>query len=124
MNLRKRLIRLAHQKPELRPHLIPILKQAAAPEKVLKMVGNYYKREYGLTPVFDAGAKVLNFYGTDDSGLSTGDPFLSFGWTFQDGYFIEVQKGGRYFSRTLEEANSKDLIREAGKMTRGMWFRR
>ena len=31
MNLRTRVIRLAYQNPELRPHLLPILKSAALP---------------------------------------------------------------------------------------------
>jgi hypothetical protein len=31
MTLRSRIIRLAHQKPELRPHLLPLLEKTAAP---------------------------------------------------------------------------------------------
>lgn len=29
MNIRKKLVRLAYEKPELRPHLVPLLKKAA-----------------------------------------------------------------------------------------------
>lgn len=39
-NLRSRLIRLAHEKPELRSQLLPILKKASAWEKTLKLGPN------------------------------------------------------------------------------------
>lgn len=39
MTLRSRTIRLAHEKPELRDHLLPLLKEAAANEVVLRTQG-------------------------------------------------------------------------------------
>lgn len=44
-DLTKRLIRLAHENPELRPHLLPTLKEAAEPNLVASN-GSYYSWEY------------------------------------------------------------------------------
>jgi hypothetical protein len=61
-HLRKAAIRLAHEKPELRPYLIPVLKQAAFDErdaaKVLKEVGRYFEKKYGLSYRFDPKGNV------------------------------------------------------------------
>lgn len=44
-NLRSKLIRLAHTKPEFRPALLPLLREAAAPEEVAYIRGRYLPQD-------------------------------------------------------------------------------
>ena len=43
MNLRSKIIRLAHQNPDLRPHLLPVLKTAKS--ELYKLLEGYYNSE-------------------------------------------------------------------------------
>jgi hypothetical protein len=56
MSLRKNLIKLAHGNPELRPHLLPLLKQAADWEQAdqeFQRIAAIIKHNYSGTPSFD-----------------------------------------------------------------------
>ena len=126
--LKKAVIRLAHEKPELRAHLIPLLKEAQAtvtnelPVKfvmdVLKAVGEHFKRKHGLTYKIDPRTGVFN-----DPGLDVWDPNdePSYGSTLyvaphdsdKGGWVIGITTGGGRSFMSGADGGVQEIIREA-----------
>lgn len=56
-DLRSKIIRLAHQNPALRPHLLPLLKEAASPADRKKKIMAIFKRFKGVGDGMVSGGK-------------------------------------------------------------------
>lgn len=55
--LRTKVIRLAHTNPALRPHLLPLLKEAASPADRKKKIAAIFKRFKGVGDGMVSGGK-------------------------------------------------------------------
>ena len=73
--LRTSLIRLASTNSELRPHLLPLLKEAGNLEEALNPYhfeeSGFERREWDAEPEFDRARKILD-EAVDDAGVSLG----------------------------------------------------
>lgn len=68
MTLRNKLIRLAHEKPELREDILPLLKEAKAPSKEIKRLSELGEEVQDIGYEIGSIAQDL-----EDAGLTSAD---------------------------------------------------
>ena len=110
-NLRNKVIRLAHKKPELRKHLLPLLKIASEPEIVIfqKGKGAIIKKSIGGTGSLKEGLALAKKE-LQKLGVTEMRPLMSsFGskglaaQTFTDGYPANYSLSISYFGRGVSD---------------------
>jgi len=60
--LRSKLIHLAHENPEVRPHVLPLLKTGMGPGKHIRILMDYFLNGWEHVPNTEAAIKEVNYY--------------------------------------------------------------
>lgn len=114
--LRSEIIRLAHQNPDLRPHLIPLVTKTAAPDadsfygakKALtvalgKAIHNELQAQLGSMVKLDAPKIIPTYLKLEIVGLLTDDP------TGNDYIWVDVDAANEFTMRYTFERGGKNV---------------